>query len=67
MSAEKTVPLKFKPLPAVYVVFVAAISIVLASVLDNVTFVPPVNTIASSVPSLPFKLILVVAEGTSIV
>ena len=56
-----------KPIPAVYVVFVAAISIVLASVLDNVTLFPLVNTIASSVPSLPFKFILVVAEGTSTV
>ena len=45
----------------------AAISIVLASVLDNVTLVPPVKTIASSVPSLPFKFILVVAVGTSTV
>ena len=47
--------------------FVAAIFIVLSFVLDNVTFVPPVSAIASFVLSLPFKLILVVPEGTSIV
>ncbi len=46
---------------------VVVVSIVICEALSlvNVMFVPPTNTIASSVPSFPFKFIFVVPEGTS--